>query len=51
VDKILEVKAKLFDYFSTREEALLRDINAKKALDEALTAKIKQAVEAFKQSV
>jgi F-type H+-transporting ATPase subunit alpha len=51
VDKVLEIKAKLIDYISTREEALLRDIAEKKSLDEPLTARIKQAVESFKQSV
>ncbi|MDR1145327.1 MAG: F0F1 ATP synthase subunit alpha [Verrucomicrobiales bacterium] len=51
VDNILATKAKLFDYFGTREEALLREIGEKKSLDEALTVRIKQAVENFKQSL
>jgi F-type H+-transporting ATPase subunit alpha len=51
VDNILATKAKLLDYLGTREEALLRDIGEKKSLDEALTVRIKQAVESFKQSL
>ena len=51
VEKITATKARLFDYFGTREEKLLQDIAAKQSLDDDLSARIKQAVENFKQSI
>jgi F-type H+-transporting ATPase subunit alpha len=51
VDKVLDTKAKLVDYMNTREEALLKEIIEKKALDDALQDKVKKVVTAFKQSI
>ncbi len=50
VDKIKDFQNKLQDYFNTRKEGLLNSIREKKAVDDAIGAELKAAVEEFKQS-
>jgi len=50
VDKVKDFQLKLQDYFMTRKESLLAKIWEKKAIDDALGAELKTAVEEFKQS-
>ena len=49
VDKLKEFQLKLQDFFMTRKEPLLAKIWEKKAIDDALAAELKTAVEEFKQ--
>jgi F-type H+-transporting ATPase subunit alpha len=48
VDKIKDFQLKLQDFFATRKDALLTSIREKKAVDDAITADLKAAVEEFK---
>jgi F-type H+/Na+-transporting ATPase subunit alpha len=50
VDKIKDFQNKLQDFFVTRKDSLLGAIRDKKAVDDAITADLKAAVEEFKQS-
>jgi F-type H+-transporting ATPase subunit alpha len=50
VDKVKDFQLKLQDYFMTRKESLLAKIWEKKAIDDALSAELKTAVEEFKPS-
>ncbi|MBM3878345.1 MAG: F0F1 ATP synthase subunit alpha [Verrucomicrobia bacterium] len=50
VDKVKDFQAKLTDYLASRKEALLQQIQAKKTLDDALSAELKGALTEFKQT-
>jgi F-type H+-transporting ATPase subunit alpha len=50
VDKVKDFQLKLQDYFMTRKESLLANIWEKKAIDDALSAELKAAIEEFKPS-
>ncbi|MEQ1860771.1 MAG: F0F1 ATP synthase subunit alpha [Chthoniobacteraceae bacterium] len=50
VDKVKDFQLKLQDYFMTRKSDLLAKIWEKKAIDDALAAELKSAVEDFEQS-
>ena len=48
VDRIKEFQLKLQEFVSTRKEALLKEINAKKQVDKDLEAGLKATLEEFK---
>ncbi|MEO8350515.1 MAG: F0F1 ATP synthase subunit alpha [Chthoniobacteraceae bacterium] len=49
VDKVKDFQLKLQDFFTTRKESILNKIVDKKAVDDAIGADLKAAVEEFKQ--
>jgi F-type H+-transporting ATPase subunit alpha len=50
VERITEFRDKLAEFATTRKADLLKEITAKQALDDALEAQIRTAVEEFKQT-
>jgi F-type H+-transporting ATPase subunit alpha len=48
VDKIKDFQLKLQDFFATRKDPLMKSIRDKKAVDDAITADLKAALEEFK---